>query len=405
MILLLVSLCGFGLAAVYYLVFSRFVSADPDEWMLVVRDGEVISAGVGISRFIRKGDQVVKFPSKINKVNFAAQQVTKEVQGVEIGGALIWSIFREKDGPIRAYKFLGEDIKNPEPFTANEYMVEMSNAIVRHRIANSTIDEILRNRDLIRSEIRAEMNKIVNGWGVWLESVEITDVKILSGSLFSNMQMPFREEQRIKAENIRMDIEAEISQKQIEANKVSAKTEAERQANNKIYTSEQNLRVLEENQKNAEAETELKKKENELKTKLKELTQESEAQMRKEAKEREKIAKMKEVERKIAIETKRQELERIKEQGREQLLKAKIERKEALEAQMRKITEDKTSALNALKKKGDYRFAVLNACQTIYSQLPLQNVNLLNFETSGKDPIHSLADQLITGINKFEKVN
>lgn len=35
--------------------------------------------------------------------------------------------------------------------------------------------------------MKNELNKILNGWGVWLESVEITDVKISSRKLFENM--------------------------------------------------------------------------------------------------------------------------------------------------------------------------------------------------------------------------
>lgn len=63
----------------------------------------------------------------------------------------------------------------------------MSNSIVRHRIANSSIETILTKRDEIRQEIKDQMNKIVNGWGVWLESVEITDVRVLSKTLFNNL--------------------------------------------------------------------------------------------------------------------------------------------------------------------------------------------------------------------------
>ena len=63
----------------------------------------------------------------------------------------------------------------------------MSSSIVRDRIANSTIEEVLRDRVKVRDEIRKRMNEIVNGWGVWLESVEITDVRILSSTLFSNL--------------------------------------------------------------------------------------------------------------------------------------------------------------------------------------------------------------------------
>jgi hypothetical protein len=47
---------------------------------------------------------------------------------------------------------------------------------------------------MLRKAVRTEIGKVVNGWGVWLETVEITDVKISSGSLFKNMQGTFRED-------------------------------------------------------------------------------------------------------------------------------------------------------------------------------------------------------------------
>lgn len=63
----------------------------------------------------------------------------------------------------------------------------MANSIIRHKIANSTIEDILTKREEIRQEMKSDMNSILNGWGVWLESVEITDVKICSRKLFENM--------------------------------------------------------------------------------------------------------------------------------------------------------------------------------------------------------------------------
>lgn len=35
--------------------------------------------------------------------------------------------------------------------------------------------------------MRKELNNMLNGWGVWVESVEITEVKISSNTLFENM--------------------------------------------------------------------------------------------------------------------------------------------------------------------------------------------------------------------------
>ena len=42
------------------------------------------------------------------------------------------------------------------------------------------IQDVIANRELVRSVARETMLKVVGGWGVWLETVEITDVKILS---------------------------------------------------------------------------------------------------------------------------------------------------------------------------------------------------------------------------------
>lgn len=53
--------------------------------------------------------------------------------------------------------------------------------------------------------MKTELNKILNGWGVWTESVEITEVKVLSKTLFENMQIEFREKQRVKAEMIKLE--------------------------------------------------------------------------------------------------------------------------------------------------------------------------------------------------------
>ena len=68
----------------------------------------------------------------------------------------------------------------------------MSCAIVRNTISNAEINEVLGNRKMLRDAIRKEMQDVVQGWGVWLETVEITDVLISSSTLFKDMQTGFR---------------------------------------------------------------------------------------------------------------------------------------------------------------------------------------------------------------------
>jgi len=51
---------------------------------------------------------------------------------------------------------------------------------------------------------------VIKGWGVWLETVEITDVQIKSGSLFKDLQAPYRMKVQEKAELYRMKSQADI---------------------------------------------------------------------------------------------------------------------------------------------------------------------------------------------------
>lgn len=60
----------------------------------------------------------------------------------------------------------------------------MAISIVRNQIANMTLDEILKNRAKLRNSIKQEMQEVLKGWGMWLETCEIQDVKIVSTELF-----------------------------------------------------------------------------------------------------------------------------------------------------------------------------------------------------------------------------
>lgn len=106
---------------------------------------------------------------------------------------LMWSIVRTGDGPLKAYKHIGQELSST-PTKMNQTLSSMASAIVRNRIANSTINTILKERTVIRDALRAEMAKTCEGWGIWLETIEITDVKIMSSTLFAHMQTQFSEQ-------------------------------------------------------------------------------------------------------------------------------------------------------------------------------------------------------------------
>lgn len=88
---------------------------------------------------------------------------------------------------MNCFKYFGEDLQKPTPQIANGKIESMAVAIIRDRIANLTINDILKNRSKLRNGVKEEMQKILTGWGIWLETCEIQDVKISSRTLFGHL--------------------------------------------------------------------------------------------------------------------------------------------------------------------------------------------------------------------------
>ncbi len=184
---------------------NRFVESQPNEWLLVIRDGKLIKAGVGLKTFIGITDTYVKFPSKVEQVEFTANNVTKEMQGVVITGFAFWSVYRDEDGPFRCYKYM-------EGGDANRNVQAMCESVLRNLIANSTLDEVMKNRNHLRDNMKHDLKDQFKGWGIWLETVEITEVKISSERLFKDLQAEFRQSTQLKAQQIELSSQEQINE-------------------------------------------------------------------------------------------------------------------------------------------------------------------------------------------------
>lgn len=155
----------------------------------------MVKAGVGLKTWRGPLDTTVVFTSKVERVYFSANNVTVEMQGIIIQGNAFWSVFREEDGPFRCYKYL-------QGCDANESVRALCQSVLRNLIANSTIDQVMKNRSHLRDNMLKELKNQMKGWGIWLESVEITQVRISSEKLFKDLQAQFRQDTRLKAELI-----------------------------------------------------------------------------------------------------------------------------------------------------------------------------------------------------------
>ena len=136
-----------------------------------------------------------------------------------------WTV--DRNAPFKAFKML--DLASGNYRCANDTLTCMTSAIVRNQIANSTIDHIIKNRKALREAIMEEMSTVVEGWGIHLSTVEVTDVKICSGSLFKDMQSKFREENNKKATLERMVVENSIYFDRLEKDLEQRKRSADQQ--------------------------------------------------------------------------------------------------------------------------------------------------------------------------------
>lgn len=147
-----------------------------------------------------------------------------------MSGLLVWSVMSET--PMKAFHTLGLDLLNSTPTNSNACMTTMCNSIVRSCIANSTIDEILTQRKEVRDKLQSELETISKGWGIKIETIEITDVSILSSSLFNNIQAKFKEEEKLKATLEKLEIKKQLrieqSKSDIEIDKKRADTSYEK---------------------------------------------------------------------------------------------------------------------------------------------------------------------------------
>ena len=97
-------LIGYITYQAYLYYKTLIVTGAPNEWVVVMRGDKQVAADIGLTCVKMPFDNVVKFPELIHKVNFVTKQISKEMQGLEVAAMIVWSIFREGDGPMRAYR-------------------------------------------------------------------------------------------------------------------------------------------------------------------------------------------------------------------------------------------------------------------------------------------------------------
>ena len=142
------------------------------------------------------------------------------MQGADIKGFAIWSVNRDlkSEGPFKYYKnMIGNNKKS------NVRQVCESN--VRHHIANTELETLLTDRETLKAKVTKDLKISLAGWGIWLESVEITEVRICSKTVFEDLQAVYRSEEELKALKTNL-----VTKNQIRLSQAESDFETQKQA-------------------------------------------------------------------------------------------------------------------------------------------------------------------------------
>merc|ERR1712230_261833 len=377
------------IGVISYLLFkefnNRYEVAKPNEWLLLIENGALKRAGVGLAVFRNIGAQVVKFSSNMHKVEWKAQEMTNQRAGVEVKGFAIWGIYRpceeDQDGPFRAFKSI-PGLAEGNVSAGNDFVKQLIESSIRSTVANMSIMDVMQRRDMMRDRVRKEVTDQLKGWGIWLETVEIIDCRISSQSLFEDMQclsdeqLDFanRSEAKLSAETVRMATQSKIDESQINARRLLEEQKlADKQAmDEKRLISQQ---IMNEKQVAADLETALKTAEAETKKRLNKSAQQLEIDKQNAQLQAERdTMKMERLVQDKAYQLAEVESNaEVKAAAAEKAMQLKIET-EAMELEMleKRLAIEKTLSPVNLQKMH------LDAVQNVYAKLPLKEVKLVN---------------------------
>lgn len=190
----------------------RFVTVNPSDYAIIFKKGNIIKEGRGFRFFCTPRIQYVIIPGNVKNITFAADQISRENQGVEVSGFAIWKVGEPKK--IYQHFDFKQDIETMEQ--VSEFLKDVVESAIRHMVANMTIEEVLRKRGTIILQLKKELEYITEQWGIVVETIEIKNVRILSKTLFDNMQAKFRNAVRLEAETNSIETEKQIEEQRIQ---------------------------------------------------------------------------------------------------------------------------------------------------------------------------------------------
>ena len=217
-----------------------FKAAQPDEWLLCVRNGRLRKAGIGIQLWRLPGDVVVRFTSTTQRVSFCADAVSDDRLPVTAEGFILWSVAAEEDKPFVAYRKMGlVNLDMPGPgVKSGKHLLstpqhhafqQMLAATVQRLAARHRLDDLLLRQDVLVTELRHELVSLEKQLGIQVDEVQMLRVRPADDKVMGEMSAGIEERLREEAAASRIDAAERTKRRVLESEARLAQEKAARQ--------------------------------------------------------------------------------------------------------------------------------------------------------------------------------
>lgn len=214
-----------------------WIGAKPSEYLVCTRRGEIDRkrSGQGVRIFKWPWDTIAIVPTTLQRIEFVADQITREHVGVSVAGIAVYRVA----APELAFRVLnftyGEAASEKLAATLREMFV----GAARRLVANLSLQECLtRRKETIATFLMEEIAPVVGGegalddtttcgWGVVIDTIEIQQVTIQSELVFNHLQAPFRAEIAARAELAELERARQVAERRAETERLSQEAHLE----------------------------------------------------------------------------------------------------------------------------------------------------------------------------------
>lgn len=200
----------------------------PDEWLLCIRNGKLVAAGIGISVWRRPGDVLVGFSSTVQRVSFQSDARTADRFNVAVDGFVLWSVSHAADAPLRAFGKLGltELRHQPADMRQRRHLLttpqhrafrKLITAEVRRLVATLGIDDVLSAPDTLVEALSERLRPLFEDLGLYLDQVQVTGGRTVDASVMNDLAAEHLEKVREEGARLRLEASERTRHREIES--------------------------------------------------------------------------------------------------------------------------------------------------------------------------------------------